>query len=224
MKKVITSYIAALIAAGAVSTNAASIIATDGNGNIYGAASGFAIDFDASTATLADWTPDLVSGLTYSLDSISMRYGTAQAVPNPKYLAVYTGYTGGLLSGFVGTSVNAIDFTTATTGTWQQFNFSSINVTIDSTVGSGSGLLYFVYQTTTADRSGLGTETTVETQRFNGETGSMATTLSSILAFGVVQAARSPEYQATVTLVPEPSVLAVAGISAAVLLARRRSR
>lgn len=224
MNRTMTSCIAALVASGAVSTHAASIVATDGDGNVYGDAAGLAIDFDSSSATLADWTPDLVAGLSYSLNSVSVRYGSTELVADDKYLGVYTGFTSGILSGFLGASVNAIDFTSATPGSWQQFNFSGINLTVDSTVGSGSGLLYFVYQTSAADRSGQGTETTVQTQRFNGETGNMAATLSSILAFGTAQATRSPEYQATLTPVPEPSAFALAGLSAAALLARRRSR
>ncbi len=224
MNKTLTSCIVALVASGATSTHAATILASDGDGNVYGDAAGLAIDFDSSSATLADWTPDLIGGLSYSLNSVSVRYGSSELVADDKYLGVYTGFNSGILSGFLGTSANAIDFTSATPGSWQQFNFSGISLTVDSTVGSGSGLLYFVYQTSTADRSGQGTETTVQTQRFNGETGNMAATLSSILAFGTAQAARSPEYQATLTPVPEPSTFALAGVSAAALLARRRSR
>ncbi len=222
MNKTITSCLAVLVASGAVSTHAASIFASDGDGNVYGDAAGLAIDFDSSSAALADWTPDLVAGQTYSLNSVSVRYGSSELVADDKYLGVYTGFASGILSGFLGTSANAIDFTSATAGSWQQFNFTGLNVTVDSTAGSGSGLLYFVYQTSTADRSGMGTETTVQTQRFNGETGNMAATLSSILAFGTAQAARSPEYQATLTPVPEPTSFALAGLSAAALLVRRR--
>ncbi len=203
---------------------AAVITASDGGGTAYGDCLGFGIDFDTSAADFADWTPDLADGQSYNLDFLSVRFGGAQANTTAKYLGVYSGFSGGTFSGFLGVSTNAIDFTTAVTGDWQQFNFSGINVIADSTVGSGSGMLYFAYQTGTSAITGG--ETTVSTMRFNTDT-TIAQSLSSVIAFGTLQAVRAPEYQASLTAVavPEPSTLAILGITGfASLAARRRNK
>lgn len=215
--------VAMLLMAGQASAEI--VVASDAGTAAYGDANGFRIDFDSTFATAADWTPDLTAGQAYQLNSVSVRYGGAQANATPKYLGVYTGLTGGVLSGFRGVSSNTVDFSTAVTGDWQQFNFSGIDVTTDSTVGSGSGLLYFVYQTGAEALTGL--ETTVSTQRFDGfpSTEVTADYLANILAFGTVQIARAPEYQASLTAaVPEPMTAGLIGIPGALFLLSRRRR
>ena len=233
MKTAITHLFALACIAG--TSSAASVIVTDGDGNAYGDAAGFRIDFDSTTipvvtstegvnAGASDWSPALVSGQSYSLDSVSIRYSGAQAVTTPKYVGVYTGFEAGVLSGFQGVSNNAVDFALATSGTWHGFAFSSISLTVDSTVGSGSGLLYFVFQTGTSAVSAL--ETTVGLQRNNGFPGDdqMPVWHSNILAFGAVQTTRAAEYQATLTAVPEPSSFALALGGAGLMIRRRRNR
>jgi hypothetical protein len=148
MKKVLilTAMLALLIAG---SASAETITVTDGTGNTYGDCYGAAVDFDAALpAVTAPWTPALTAGQTYSLDSLSLRNSSADA--GNVYLGVYTGFTGpSTVSGFLGVSTNTVDFSTVTNGAWAQFNFSGINVTADATPGSGSGVLYFIFQTGT---------------------------------------------------------------------------
>jgi hypothetical protein len=220
MKMKVVMCIAALLAAG--SASAATITVENAGTNNYGDAGGFVIDFDATSVTTADWIPDLVDGQIYSLDSVSMKYGGSQANTSPKYLGVYTGFSAGVLSGFLGVSTNSVDFATAAAGDWRQFDFSGIQVTADSTVGAGSGLLYFAYQTGTGELAGL--ETTVSTRRNEGFPGDpqMPIYLANILAFGAVQSPRAPQYQATLTpVVPEPTSLVLGGISCILLLSKR---
>jgi PEP-CTERM putative exosortase interaction domain len=224
MKKTLAVFVATVLTVGFAGAQTSTVTATDAGTAAYGDASGFLIDFDATPTLAVPWSPALVSGGLYSLDSISIRYGGAQANTSPKYLGVYSSFSSGVLSGFLGVSDNAIDFTAAASESWQQFNFSGINLTVDSTVGSGSGLLYFVYQTGTSAIGGL--ETTVSTMRFDGFPADPVTGdyLANILAFGTIQAARAPEYQASITAVPEPSAIALLGFAGGMLLfARRRS-
>lgn len=231
MKIPILQLLAAACAAGAAS--AATVVVTDGNGNNFGDSGGFRIDFDSTaipvTASVdgvaagsSDWSPGLVDGQAYSVDSVSIRYGGSQATTDPKFVGVYTDLSAGVLSGFVGVSDNAVNFALAAADTWQQFNFTGLNVTVDSAVGSGSGLLYFVFQSGTSAIASL--ETAVSLHRNNGfpADDQMPDWHSNILAFGAVQAPRAAEYQATLTAVPEPSALVLALGGAALLFRRHR--
>lgn len=217
MKNTTTWLAALLLTAG--SAVAESVNVTDGGATLYGSTDGIAVDFDASVATLADWTPDLAVGTTYSVDSLSLRLGAANA--NTVYLGVYSGLSGTTLSGFLGASQNAIDLNTATVNDWMTFNFSVINVTADATVGSGSGLLYFLFQTDNVAHA-TNPDLNINTHRMNVDT-TMSQSLASVYALGSVQAVRAPEYQANLTVVPEPSAFTLIGLSGAgLVLARRR--
>jgi hypothetical protein len=185
------------------------------------------IDFDSTAASAAVWSPALSAGTTYNLNSLSFRQGATTDAAS-LYLGVYTGFTSqlysGVLSGFLGASDNAINWSTIAGGTWAQYTFSGINVTADSTVGSGSGVLYFVFQAETTALAG--TEVgDISLQRINGSNGSMATDLNNVIAYGAPVTTRALEYQATVTPVPEPASLAMIGLSGAgLLLAIRRQK
>ena len=222
MKSSMTQLVVLACSVG-IATAASTVIVTDGDGNSYGQAGGFRIDFDSTpipvttsaegvAAGSKDWIPALVSGHSYSVDSVSIRYSGTQLGTAPKYAGVYSGFnpTGGALSGFLGVSTTAIDFSTAVSGAWQQFNFSNLNIIADGTVGSGSGVLYFVFQTGTAAIAGLQTE--VGLHRNNGfpADDQMTAWHSNILAFGTLQTARAQEYQAALTPVPEASSLVLA--------------
>lgn len=215
MKQTITRLVAVLLTAG--SASAASVSATDGGTTVYGSTDGIEIDFDSTSAPLAIWSPSLVNGQTYSLNSLGVRNGAATAT---EYLGVYTGLSGNTLSGFLGASDSAIDFSTITSGNWATFTFSSINVTVDSTVGSGSGLLYFIFQPDAVTHAS-NPDQNISLQRFDSDT-TVNQSLASIYALGAIQTVRSPEYQATLTPVPEPTSLALLGFSGAMALFVRR--
>jgi hypothetical protein len=237
MKKTTLLMLAAALTAGSVwaqTTN--TVTATDGTtGSAYGVTVGFVIDFNANGGTLAPWTPSLVSGLQYSLNSISIQSGAVGSATD--YLGVYYGNVAG--SGqsinlstltFLGASQNAINFSTAPTLTWLQYNFSGINVTADSvTPGTftGSGTLLFAYQPINTAESSW--QNPVSTLRFGNGAGATvnADSLSEIYGNNNLVAGRAPQYEASVTAVPtpEPGTMALAALGGASLLFwRRRSK
>jgi glucuronoarabinoxylan endo-1,4-beta-xylanase len=184
-----------LLGGSLASSPAQSVNATDGGTAIYGDCKGIAIDFDATVVPSAVWTPGLSAGQTYAVNSVSIR--NAAGNTGNYYIGVYTSYSGGSLSGFKGVSDTANNFATAPNG-WLTFTFSNINhvVTADSTPGSGSGLVYFVYQ---AGTSAVSSPTvSLGTYRFAADT-YMTNSLAGIINFGGVVATRSPQYQATIT-------------------------
>ena len=204
----------------AVSASAASVTATDGGTAVYGACNGVAIDFDATPAPQAAWTPGLISGQTYALNSVAIKNSTGNS--GTYYLGVYAGFSGGTLSGFKGVSDSANDFSTAPDN-WLTFTFSNLNynLIVDSTVGSGSGLLYFVYQSGTS--AIISPNVTLATDKFGADT-YLTNSLASIIAYGGLVTNRSPQYQAMITpVVPTqppgvPTGLNATGSNAAVLL------
>lgn len=200
--------------------SAENVSATDGDGNLYGNTEGFRVDFDATPASMADWMPDLVSGQTYSLDWLSVRNGT-NTDATPLYLGVYTGLSSGVWSGFLGVSDNAIDLASVAAGAWAQYTFTGINVTVDSTAGSGSGMLYFLFQTDTAAHSAAMVNRSI--QRNNGfpSDPAMGSWLANIVAYGAVVDARAPEYQAQVTI-PEPATLVLLCLGSLKMFRKRK--
>ena len=199
---------------------AASVTATDGGTAVYGACNGVAIDFDATAAANASWSPSLVSGQIYTLNSVAIKNSTGNT--GSYYLGVYSGFSGGTLSGFKGVSDTANSFANSPNN-WLTFTFSNLNynVIVDSTVGSGSGLLYFVYQSGTSAITSP--NVTLATDKFGTDT-YMTNSLASVIAYGALVANRSPQYQATITpvaltLPSAPTGLTAVGSNAAVSLA-----
>lgn len=196
-------------------------------------------------------SPALTSGQAYTLGSVSVRSGVAAAgdvsFGSAVYLGVYDGMpaSGANAPHFFGVSTNSISFTTATNGNWQAFNFSTttpITVTADSTVwnadgsttpsghtsanpaGAGSGVLYFVFQTGTDALTGL-PGPVVKLQRIDGGPGNEEMSLyhSVVIGNGGPVQSRTAEYQATLTAVPEPTSLALLGVSSLLVLRRRKA-
>ncbi len=209
MRHAMAWFVACLLTAGSV--GAASVTATDGGTAVYGACNGVAIDFDATPAPNAVWTPSLVGGQSYALNSVAIK--NASGNTGFYYLGVYAGFSGGTLSGFKGVSDAAKDFSTSVNN-WLTFTFSNINYsfTVDSTVGSGPDLLYFVYQSGT---SAIGSpNVTLGTDKFGADT-YMSNSLASVIAYGGLVANRSPQYQATITsLTPTQPPAVPTGVSA----------
>jgi hypothetical protein len=220
MKQVMTCLVLALLSAG--SASAETITVTDGTGNSYGDCYGIGVDFDSGlNPALAPWTPALVAGYQYSLDSLSLRDNAADA--GNVYLGVYTGYSAGVLSGFLGASTNAVDFSTVTNGDWAQFNFSGINVTADAAPGSGSGLLHFAFQTGTEAVADAAVKRAMH--RIDGYgTYSIADYGSNVIAYGALQTSRALEYQAglTLMLIPEPATMVLLGLGSLTILRKRK--
>jgi hypothetical protein len=221
--KLMTSKVMGCCAAAALSAApvaAQTVTASDGTtSHTYGNTSGFAIDFNSTAESAAVWSPALVAGQQYALDAIAIELGTSGSVTTPttpEYLGVYTGFSSGTLSGFLGASQNAINFSTATTLTWLDFNFSGIDVTADSgtPLSGGSGELYFVYQEGTAAQTGENGADQVPTIRFGAGAATDTTdSLSDIIAYGGLAGSRAPQYEASLTAVPEPSTMALSVLS-----------
>ena len=211
------------IALSAISAGAATVTVDDHN-NSFGDVDAFAIDFDATTGGTADWTPDLSTSNTYSIDSISVwEQGTQDT---DFYLGVYTGFTGGTLSGFQGASTNTINFSDET-GTFKvtwDFIGQGITVTPEVTPGSGGDQRYFVFQTVATAQTtlvDLGDNTTTLAIFRNG---SYADRLSGVIKAGdtSVRGNRNQSYEATLTAIPEPSSAALLGLGGLALILRRR--
>ncbi|GEM_PF-977800 len=216
-----------------------------GTANSFGRTSGIAIDYNTSTSD-AVWDTNLVDGQEYSVDSVSLYLNSWTADTDSYYLGVYTDITtdavgGGqddTLSGFLGTSTNALNLSALDGGskdlvTW---NFSGINVTADDTAGSGSGILYFILQTgtsalsTTGPRPGQGEQSF---HRIDGTSATFSDFLSATIEssfngndnFSDIVAIRPLEYQTTVTAIPEPSsLLLVTSVIGAWLCIRSRKK
>ncbi|HOK95418.1 MAG TPA: LamG domain-containing protein [Anaerohalosphaeraceae bacterium] len=200
MKKIMYLLCVVLLA---VFSDAETITVTDdptGGGNSYGNCQGFAIDFDttaplAASSVTTGWNPPLVAGKSYALNSISIQYGGSVTVGNGSavYLGIYTGGVNG--GGFLGVSKNTVNFETTATDEWVTWEFENINVIVDSAVGSGTGLLYFRYQTSPTDGAINGIE--ISTRRLNYDA-AMTQVLASIIAYGTLQGARAPHYKADI--------------------------
>ncbi len=218
LKVAMAWLVASLLSTGAASGS--SVTATDGGTVAYGNCNGIAIDFDATAAPNAVWMPSLTNGQSYTLNSVAIK--NASTNTGSYYIGVYTNFSGGVLSGFKGVSDAANNFATSPNN-WLTFTFSNLNynLIVDSTVGSGSGMHYFVYQSGTSAITSP--NVILGTDRFGADT-YMTNSLASIMAFGGLVANRSPQYQATITqLVPTqppavPTGLSAAGSNAAVLL------
>ena len=158
------AVLAAVLTAGSVWAQTATVTATDGTINAtYGVCNGFLIDFNSTVTTYAPWAPSLVGGQQGR--RIPSPSNWELRIPQLRILEVYAGNVGGGAGTgqafslntltFLGASQNAINFSTVTLDTWQTYNFSGINVTADSvTPGAlgnftGSGTLFFVYQPVT---------------------------------------------------------------------------
>lgn len=199
-------FVALLIAGWVSAVTPSAITVTDSLANTYGNTQGLVIDFDATATGLnagitAGWVPALVDGQTCTLDSITLRSGDeVLAGTGTVYLGVYTSLAGDISGGFLGTSTNAIDFTATADGDWVTFNFSDINVTVDSVVGSGTGMLYFIFQQTTDAKTGTGGDE-IRIHRINSDT-TIDQALASVIAYGGLSTLRVPEYQAQITPPP----------------------
>jgi hypothetical protein len=209
----------------AMPASAETITVTDTLANTYGNTQGLAVDFDTTTAGLnpaitTGWAPALIDGQQYSLDSISVISGAeVLAGAGNVYLGVYTGIAGDISGGFLGTSTNAVDFKNTLSGDWVMFDFSGINVTADSVVGSGSGMLYFIFQPDGNAKTGTGGDE-IRLHRINTDT-TINQSLSSVIAYGGLSTLRSLEYQAQITVIPEPATIALLGLGGLALIRRK---
>ncbi|MEM9346948.1 MAG: PEP-CTERM sorting domain-containing protein [Planctomycetota bacterium] len=210
--------------------DAATVTVTDGTGNNYGRTAGIAIDFDATTGISADWAPDLVAGSTYNVDSVSLFLGSGTNTGGEDfYLGVYQTRSGTNYSDFLGVSDNTINLDTATLNQALTWNFSSIKpeVTPETNPGSGGDILYFLLQTGTTALTSPADFSAGDTpfRRINDSTGGSFDDELSAAIDGTdkqLKVDRALEYSATVSLVPEPSSLALLGLGGLAILRRRR--
>lgn len=250
-----------LLAAAALvtSAHAVTIATSEGTGgNQYGNASGALIEFDATptTADLPVTNGSLVAGQQYSVDSVSFQAG-ASASATTVWLGAYRTLTpvgpngADTVSDLIGVSTNSVDFSTAGLKT---FNFDNVNVTAGNSVGEGTDIIYFVYQTSATPVSALfetrdgavngGNNNLFQTDRVNGDQESQnyramildgaqdyrGARVSDILGSystsipGAGGNDRIPLYQAELTAVPEPSTSLFGALAALGALGLRRRK
>lgn len=142
----------------AASSHAFTIATTEATGsNAYGNISGALIEFDSTPGAtgLGDGSGGaataLVNGTEYNVNSISFEITAAASAPEV-WLGAYSTLTtaGGAapdgVSGLLAVSTNSVDFAALGGGT-ATFNFDALTVTAGNDVGTGSDIIYFVYQT-----------------------------------------------------------------------------
>lgn len=207
--------------------SAATLSVTDNGTSIYTSAQGFAIDFTSAapnnSSLTTGWSPTLLAGTTYILSSISPQLsGVVENGTGNFYLGVYTGLSGGNLTGFLGTSTNTVNFASVTAGSFQQYDFSGINVTADAAAdGAGTGLLHFIFQSGTTGLASLNASSDSVGVYRSGPSSPFATGYSAIIAGTNLVGNRAPNYTAVVA-VPEPSTAILGGLGVLGLMLRRR--
>ena len=227
MKKTL-AVLSAIAMVASVQADVANVSVTDGTVNDYGQTSGIAIDFDATTGLTADWGPDLTNGQAYRVDSVSLFLGAQGTLDESLYLGIYTGYVAGALSGFQGVSDNTFNLSTAGVDTNLVWTFSSAapEVVPELNPGAGGDIFYFILQTGTGALADV-TETASGTRPFRRIDGTGARfndeLCSVIHAPNALPAARALEYEAQLTVIPEPATLGmVALFGGGILFIRRR--
>lgn len=219
-----------IVAAALVSIplDAATLLITDGgSGTPYGDTQGFVVDFDSTYA----WSPAMVAGQTYRIDSISIWEASDAKNPadsTPVYLSVFdstfAGFNGDTASSHLGFSDNAIDHTMTVDTSKITYTFTDLFVTADNDGAlSGSGLLYFTWDDNTTRNNFQPSGGVHPYQRIDSNPAA-AGYGAAIYAFGTIQTQRVPEIEITVTLVPEPSGAALAMGGAGLLILRRRRK
>ncbi len=168
-------------------------------------------------------------GQLYSIDSVSFVKNNVGPATSPAnlWIGVYTGYSGGTLTGFLGASNASVAWAAATSGSTHTWSFDGISVTADPGVQ-----LYFMFQTSADARTsqlGLTAENDLSIVRLpdSGTTNGGAHTYAA-QGVGIIQdngtdrTDRIPFITLQTTLIPEPSSAALFGLGALALLRRRR--
>lgn len=218
-KKVRYLALHATIAFLATTASAGTLTITDGGDGLpYGDTDGFVVDFDSTYA----WSPALIPGRIYSIDSVSIwEASDSKDPPNstPAYLSVFdstfAGFNGATEAAHLGHSDNAIDHTATTDSAKITYTFSDIFVTADNDGAlSGSGLVYFTWDDDTT-RNNFGTSSGVHPYQRIDSNPPAADYGAAVYAFGAIQPQRVPEIEISVTLqpIPEPSALALVALA-----------
>jgi len=207
-------------------------LATDiqNSGATFGDVQGVAIDFDSTDTAGNTATPALMDGTSYYINDITFRVDSSHAnfgATADVFLGVYTTMTlTGDLSGFLGTSTSAVTITAGggTNATTWNFSNPAITVTSATDPGAGTDQRYFVFQsgTTAVTTLGAAGNITVPVKRAGT---AYASSLSGIIRTTGVAGPltnRSPDFTATITVVPEPSTGALLGLAGLALILRRR--
>jgi hypothetical protein len=205
---------ALVLASGSLAAASTLLITDGGSGNPYGDTSGFVVDFDASYS----WTPSLIPGRSYTIDSISIWEASDFLTPNntPAYLSVFDhtfgGFTGDTSASYLGHSDNAIDHTATPDSSKITYYFSNIVVTADDDgMLSGTGLVYFTWDDDTV-RNNFGISSGVHPfQRIDSNPAAVEFG-AAIYAFGAIQPNRVPEIEVSVTLLPVPEPCSLLGL------------
>jgi hypothetical protein len=237
---------------------AVTISITEGSkSNSYGNFSGIAVEYDS---LIADYTPNLVDGQDYYVNSLSViKRGATDATDY--YLGAYSGVTltedsstgnyqwdlgngSGALGGatFLGVSSNTVNLNSLSDGSLATWNFgTSVTITAgdqraqfpqNESTGLGTGVddvIFFVLQTGTAATTSLvNTGNTSNVDRIDGSFTlyEFDTEYNGVLDGneGRLIANRPLEFESTLTVVPEPSSLALTALALLTALACRAKK
>lgn len=240
MRKLIFTLVGALLLTGPASAD----IVVDGGGSNFGATAGVGVQFDASpvpaSASGNIAVSELVDGGTFSVDSITLSAAANNLVfDNPLFLGAYTsvGPADGTdptivpVSGFQGISNESVTFSGLTAGDDFTFTFSGLNVTSNADITDLSDQLFFLFQEGTDPLTQLpsipNNQTGIDRLANNADVDSRVQIIQVPNSGAVVfRADRAPSINVGVTQiaaqVPEPSSLALLGLSSVFAFARRR--
>ncbi len=212
-------YSLAIIACCASASPAATLSISSGSSATFGRTDGVFVPFAAPAAS--NWSPTLVNGQVYAINSVSYIKNNTDATFANLWIGIYTSYTptSGALSGFLGSSSNSVAWGTAANGSTQNWNFSGVSATADT-----SSTLYLMFQTSaTAIGAQLDVaEGAIALRRLPDADGGLAAGAGIIQGEATTRNDRTPFMTLATTAVPEPSTLLLSTLGGLVLLRRKR--
>ena len=204
-------------------------LATDifNSGATFGDTPGVVIDFDSTDVAKSTATPALMDGTSYSINEITFRVDSSHAgfgATADVFLGVYTTFSGGVLSGFLGTSATAVTITDGGGVNPATWNFSNPAITVTSATdpGAGTDQRFFIFQSGTAALTALGGAGNINVPLMRADETYPASLAAILKDDSGLYLSRSPDFTATITVVPEPSTGALLGLAGLALILRRR--
>lgn len=234
MKPTLLILLATGLTAGVAS--ATTIITSVANPLGFGSTAGVGVQFDASPVAAGAANniaiSGLVSGTTYTLDSITLTASNQATSTTQFFLGVYTGLVAAntgvtTVSGFQGVSNQAINFSLIGEGNNISYTFSGITFTSNADLADTSDLRFFVLQESNTAITELpaipGNTTGIQRLANAADVDSRVGIIQTPNNLGLgLRGDRAPLINVGFTPVPEPSSFALALLSGIFAITRRR--